>query len=548
MSGILLAIGGLGLFLVGMQVLTDGLRGLAGSALRRWLVRTTKTPLSGALTGALTTAIIQSSSATTITAIGFVGAGLLTFSHALGIIFGANIGTTITGWMVAIIGFKLHLTEIVMPLVLVGALLKLFGHGRIAHSGWALAGFSLLFIGIGALQEGMTTFEGLLTPQSFPDDTLLGRAQLVLLGILITVVTQSSSAGVATALVAIGAGAISFSQAAALVIGMDVGTTFTAAVATLGGSVASRRTGYAHVIYNILTGIMAFALLTPYTAIASNMANLTTAEDAQIALVAFHTSFNVLGVLLVIGFTDQFARLIRRLVPEQGPQLQNRLDNRLLQEPEAALDAAEGTAREIASTLFTVLQWQLNAGEIKRQPPATLASIRDAIDATYNFVSQIQSPMNDRGALTRHQTLFHILDHLARLHHRCMQTRRVQSLPQNRDLIELASNLSEAIASWQKEPLHTPRGTDEANSLPTIRHQIKQVRHKFRSQMFEDVASGKVSNDDAQAFVDSLRWLHRASYHLWRITLHFEELMSSGTAKANTGVGHLVDTSDEDDD
>lgn len=221
----------------------------------------TSTPVTGALTGAATTAVVQSSSATTVAAVGFVASGLLTFPQALGIIFGANLGTTLTGWLVAILGFKLDLGQIALPFVFLGAAMKLAFSGRVALVGQAIAGFYLIFIGIEHMKDGLDAFSGIVTPTDFPPDTILGRLQLILIGILITLVTQSSSAGVATALAALGAGAINFPQAAALVIGMDVGTTFTAVLATLGGGTMARRTGYAHVIYNVLTGFMAFLLL-----------------------------------------------------------------------------------------------------------------------------------------------------------------------------------------------------------------------------------------------------------------------------------------------
>lgn len=137
---ILSALGGVGIFLVGMLMLTGGLKGLAGRQMREILARFTRTPLSGAVTGALTTAVVQSSSATTVTAVGFVAAGILTFPQALGIIFGANIGTTLTGWMVATLGFKLDLGEAVLPVIFVGAVLHLSGRPRLAALGQALAG------------------------------------------------------------------------------------------------------------------------------------------------------------------------------------------------------------------------------------------------------------------------------------------------------------------------------------------------------------------------------------------------------------------------
>ena len=233
-DSVLLCLGGLGLFLLGMVVLTEGLRALAGRALRRLLSRFTRSPLSGAMTGAATTAVVQSSSATTVATVGFVGAGLLTFPQALGIVLGANVGTTITGWLVVLLGFKLELGTAALPIVLVGVLIRLFTGGRASSAGFAVAGFGLIFVGISLLQQGMGGFVGIVTPDSFPSDTWTGRLLLVVFGISFTLVTQSSSAGVAMALAAVNASAMTVQQAAAAVIGMDIGTTVTAVLATVG--------------------------------------------------------------------------------------------------------------------------------------------------------------------------------------------------------------------------------------------------------------------------------------------------------------------------
>ncbi len=261
---IIQALGGLGLLLLGLTVLTDGLRSLAGDSAHKLLLGFTRSPVSGALTGAALTALLQSSSVTTVLTVGFVSAELIAFPQALGIVFGANVGTTATGWLVALFGFKLGIQSFLLPLLLVGMLMRMLGRARLASLGWALAGFAVLFLGIEAMQAGMAAFEGKLTPESFPPDTPGGRVLLVGIGMLVTAVTQSSSAGVAAALTALTAGAITLPQAAAMVIGMDIATTSTTALATLGGSAAARRTGYAHVIYNLLTGILAFFLLSPY--------------------------------------------------------------------------------------------------------------------------------------------------------------------------------------------------------------------------------------------------------------------------------------------
>ena len=160
MSEVLESLGGLGVFLLGVVIMTAGLKGVAGDALRSALTRFTKSPLSGACTGAVSTAILQSSSATTVAAVGFVGAGLLSFPQALGIIFGANVGTTITGWLVALLGFKFQLGSVVLPLILAGVLLHLFGRGRLQQGGLALAGFGLIFVGIATMQAGMSSMQG----------------------------------------------------------------------------------------------------------------------------------------------------------------------------------------------------------------------------------------------------------------------------------------------------------------------------------------------------------------------------------------------------
>jgi len=233
-------LGGLGMFLLGMVVMTSGLQELAGNVVRASLMRFTRTPLTAAITGAVSTAILQSSSATTVATVGFVGAGLIGFPEALGIIFGANIGTTIRGWLIALLGFKLQLGVLLMPIIFVGMLLRLFAKARLASIGFALAGFGVIFVGILLMQEGMSGLQHIDFFDNLPGDSLTGRLLLLATGIVFTAITQSSSAGVAITLTALFTGLIGFEQAAALVVGMDIGTTITAAIATIGGTIGAR--------------------------------------------------------------------------------------------------------------------------------------------------------------------------------------------------------------------------------------------------------------------------------------------------------------------
>lgn len=513
---ILIAFGGVGLFLLGMIVLTDGLRELTAHSLRRLLVNFTKTPLRGAAAGALTTAIVQSSSATTVTAIGFVSSGLLTFPQGLGIIFGANIGTTMTGWLVAILGFKLHIGMIALPLLLLGVLFKLFGSRQLGQVGWALAGFSLLFVGIDAIQQGMTSLEGIVTPDIFPEDTLSGRLKLVLIGALITLVTQSSSAGVATALVALHAGAITFPQAAALVIGMDVGTTFTAALATLGGSTATRRTGFAHVVYNVMTGTLALLLIGPYTNLAKTWIAGEGAGNAQISLVAFHTLFNFFGVLLVLPFAGWFARMMIWLVPDKGPPLLRRLDERLLRDSAAAVDAAAATIRDIALQLMGIITILLDPKESNRPVRSHLSEVDQALDAMRHFLAQIQTDPVNKYVYTRYLATLHALDHLRRLVHRCNQETRIEILHTEDQLRQLSSVLHDASFTL----LESKFSAADEEKLELLYTRLRQQHDQYRNRMVEAAAQQIIDTDTTLRRLDSVRWLHRVSYHLWRVVHH----------------------------
>ena len=192
-SQVLTLLGGIGLFLFGMQTMTGALRQLATRRTRRFLARFTTTPVRGVLAGAASTALIQSSSATVMTVIGFVGAGLLTFPQALSVIFGANIGTTVTGWMVAILGLKFHLGTLAMPLLLAGSLAAMLGRGPREQVGLGLAGFSLVFIGLDLMQAGTAAIEPLLAAVLVPDNGVLSRLALVLAGAAVTVIVRGSS-------------------------------------------------------------------------------------------------------------------------------------------------------------------------------------------------------------------------------------------------------------------------------------------------------------------------------------------------------------------
>ena len=502
--------------------MTEGLRALAGNSLRNSLLKFTKTPGSGAITGAISTSILQSSSATVVATVGFVTAGLMTFPQALGIILGANIGTTITGWLVVLLGFKLQLGSIVLPLIFLGATLRLFSKGRLAHYGLSLAGFGLIFVGITFMQEGMSELPNVITPENFPTDTLLGSLKLVLLGIIATLITQSSSAGIAATLTAVFAGAINFPQAAALIIGMDIGTTVTALIACLGGSTASRRTGFSHVIYNIFTAIGALLLIAPYSKLWETIAPGQLNLNAEIALVAFHTLFNILGVIIILPFSNRFAQLMKNLVPEKTPGYTQGLDKTLLAEPVIALTVIQS----IIEKEFVAILRHTNAllSNNKKRTLENLDELQHALDETQVFVDQIHIKPSADPESNKLLAAIHTLDHLQRLHERCYEeSDRAASALKNdslkkycRLIITTNESILQAIElnQWKN-------ASDNANNTTTL---INQIIESHRNAIFYEVANGSINVPDATEALEATRWLSRVSHHIFRITSHIEEV------------------------
>ena len=515
---IIQALGGLGLFLLGMIIMTDSLRNLAGDAMRKLLLRFTRTPFSGAVTGTVATAILQSSSATTVAAVGMVGAGLMGFADALGIIFGANIGTTLKGWLVLLLGFKLQLGLVFMPLILFGALLRLFAKDRWGNIGMAIAGFGLVFVGIYLIQQGMVDVQNLVRPENFPSDTFGGRIQLLALGILFSAVTQSSSAGVAVTLSALYAGAINFPQAAVLVIGMDMGTTVTAMLATIGGTVGSRRTGLSHVIYNCFTGIGALFLVTPYMFLWQWLGPDMLKNNAEIALIAFHTSFNTLGVIIVLPLSHQFSRMIERLIPETEPVYTRGLDKALLHDSALALSAAKSALKYEAVALLKHVVFLL--GNTTNGHEVNLLELKYELINTGTYIDHIDLVSKKDEYRDHFINIFHAMDHIQRLHDRCYEDagrvitlKRLGDTQQDRE--KIATVFLEIINDLENDD--GLAAAERANALTAhIEDRVETLRHTI----MENVADNHISVEDGTISLDAVRWLKRVSAHVARLTHH----------------------------
>lgn len=523
MQAVIESIGGIGLFLFGMTAMTSGLRKLAGDRMRNFLEKWTRTPFTGALVGTAATAVLQSSSAVTVTAVGFVAAGMMTFQQAVGIIFGANIGTTMTGWMVALLGFKLKLSTIALPLIFVASILYLFPtKPRLRSIGKALAGFCLIFLGLNFLQSGLTEFRDVIDLGRWRSDSLGDRLLLVFAGCLLTLVTQSSSATVAATLVALNASILTLPQAAAVVIGADVGTTFSAALATIGGSAAARRTGFAHVIYNVLTGLMAFLLLPLYLWAIQRFAPEVSRSSPEVLLVGFHSAFNVFGVLIVLPFTNQFTRLISWLIPEKRLPLSIPFDGALLKDPATATESLVAGVRAlagatVADTALAISSWSF--GSFHGQ------GIRAVIEEARSFAVKVGAAA-DGGDSTRPERTFgciHLLDHLERLSERMLDKVRLTAARENDELREETSKVGQLftkLAKYLQDGSHGEVLTD----LEKAAADLESDKPHFRRHLISAASSGRLSAEAMDVALDAHRWLCRVAHHAWRIASYSTEL------------------------
>ena len=512
-------VGGIGLFLLGMIVMTSGLREIAGDAIRHLLIRFTRTPLSGAVTGACATAILQSSSATTVAVVGFVAANVMSFPAGLGIIFGANIGTTLTGWMVALVGFKLKLGLLALPLVFAGSLLRLLGSGRLAGAGMAVAGFGLLFVGIATMQEAMLDARDMFDFSRLTADSFSGRLILVGFGIGFTLVTQSSSAGVAATLTALFGGLIDFGQAAALVIGMDVGTTITAALAAAASNTNGKRAGFSHVIYNLMTGIGALFLIDVYVFVVTALAPQFLEQNAELALVTFHTLFNAAGVIVVLPFARPFARMMERLIPGDVPSYTQALDPALKDEPRHALNAVLDSSKAEFSTLLRFLQATLDQ---KTATPSDdmLDELSTALDETLDYLDGIHLEQHPETEWARLIYTIHVLDHMQRLHERLQERPAslvaVDESPVGNEVAVLRETVDALVLAVEQD-----RWLRASKQAHRAAQEISKLKDSARTALMNEIGTGRLEMTPGNEKLSLARWLLRVSNHLARITEYF---------------------------
>ena len=340
MMSILTILGALGMFLYGMNLMSGGLQKAAGSKMRGFLTAMTSNPFKGVMTGLGITSVIQSSSATTVMTVGFVNAGLLTLSQAVGVIMGANIGTTVTAWMVSLLGFKADISLFAVPLMALGFLFSLSKSDKRRHISELIIGFSLLFLGLslmkGAVPDLRETPEVLQFIQGWTSYGFGSVLIFLVLGTVLTLVLQSSSATMALTLIMVNMGWIPFEMGAAMVLGENIGTTITANIAAAVGNANARRAAMAHTLFNVFGVIWALALFTPFLKLVGititwmglpnpmdivHSADIAMTPDEEMASLygvsMLHTLFNVFNTCILIWFVPVIVKIVSKMIKER---------------------------------------------------------------------------------------------------------------------------------------------------------------------------------------------------------------------------------------
>lgn len=321
LSQVISFIGSLCLLLFGMNMLSNGIQKGAGSGLQKLLGKITGNRFYAVLTGIGVTAIIQSSGATTVMVVSFVNAEILTLEQAIGVIFGANIGTTVTAWIVSLFGFSFSISAMAIPMFGFGYILKYFKKFRIHNFAECFMGFALLFMGLGLLKESLTLGPTANKVFSIINEWGLGGILLgVLTGAIITALIHSSSAMTAIVLTMAAGGTLSWELSGAIVLGSNIGSTVDAVMSSFGASVNARRTAFVHVAFNVTGTIIALLIFRPFLSLIDIIIPLEPSANITTHIAMLHTIFNICATLIFIPFVNQIAMISRKVISETATE------------------------------------------------------------------------------------------------------------------------------------------------------------------------------------------------------------------------------------
>ena len=517
-------IGGLGLFLYGMVQMGNGLQKAAGDKLRGILKVLTSKTWMGVLVGALVTAIIQSSAATTVMLVGFVNAGLMTLTQAIGVIMGANIGTTMTAQLIA---FKL--SDFALPAIGVGAVIFLFSKRRAyKYFGQVILGFGILFLGMMVMTEAMKPLSA--NPSLVNFVAVLGKRPFlgVLIGIIMTVVIQSSSATIGVLMAAASQGLITFEAALPILFGDNIGTCVTAILASIGASLSAKRTALVHVLFNVFGAVLGLAFLPLFSRI---VVWLTPFGGVSRLIANAHTSFNVLNTLVWLPMAGLLSKIAVTLYPgeeqiiEHGPKY---IDKRMLRTPSAALQLS---IKELVRMARIAQGMVDDSGKalVSDDPENMLKTVRSHEEIVDNLQSEIifyLSTLMAQGSLTHHQStqvaaMLHVVNDIERVGDHAMNIGNFASYRAEQridfsdeaksELMDLFRRVDEIIS----DAVNALEANDAALAQDVWEKEkvIDSIEAKLRENHFKRLNEGTCSPASAVIYIEVLDNLERLADH-----------------------------------
>jgi phosphate:Na+ symporter len=384
-----LLLAGVGIFLFGIYLLEESIAKLSGRAFKQFVRKYTETPLRGIISGTMATAVLQSSSAVMLMVMAFAGAGIMPLRNAIGVIFGSNLGTTLTSWVVATLGFKIQMEEIFLPIVGIGGLGLIFlgKSAKGANVSKLLVGFGFLFMGLDYMKSSIEKLAASIDFLQFED---YPSVFFMLAGFVLTAIVQSSSASMAIVLSFVFSGAILFENAAAMVIGTNVGTTITVFIGSLGGPIIKKQISVSHFLFNFITGMVILFLL-PFIAIMFDHLSISE-QDPVLALALFHTVFNVFGIVLFLPFIKPFESLLLRMVQKEKPIEELPLPELTAEVPEAGINALKNALRKVLllTSHYNIKMLKMDASLLLPVYPHYQKAAEMSLEAHYKMLNKMQ--------------------------------------------------------------------------------------------------------------------------------------------------------------
>jgi phosphate:Na+ symporter len=546
---LLILIGSLGFFIYGMKIMSEGIQQAAGNKLRQMLGSITSNRVKGVFTGFGITSIVQSSSVTTVMTVSFVNAGLMTLRQSAGVMMGANIGTTITGWLVLVLGFKVSISSYALMIIAFAAPLLFLNKGK--AKAWAnfLFGFSILFLGLSFLKDSVPTLdEGSAIVQFFIDykDVWYGSIMFVMLGALVTIVIQSSSAAMTLTLTMASTGIIPFEVACAMVLGENIGTTITAELASLIANVHAKRSARIHSMFN-LVGVAWMLILLPffldlvgYIVGGSNFDPANT-EMSTTGITLFHTMFNLANVLLLIWFVPQIVSLAERSVRSKGDADEEfKLDYIIGPLGSTAelniLEAKKEVAKfgHITSKMNKFTHQYLNSTERKKKKKMLrklekYEEITDRVEIEISdFLGKTSRLEMSSGASMQMRGMMNISTDLERIGDIFFQigkaierkdNDKLYFTPEQRNNLNQMINLVDEAFEIMNENLNSEYGTISLDKAISKEHEINQLRDQLREEYLHQISDGE-NLENAMIYSNIFSSLEKVGDHIINVSEH----------------------------